>query len=259
MPTVYAMCANNCKYETYTREQIATILQQLIDGGSLAGIDPTLSPIVALVRETKSNADLSFWLGTEAEYNALDPAPDAALFMGRVGADGKIYFCTDDTTLQGWYDNIVQDAKTVVDEAIAASGITLDCVPLNGSLPMTGNLTYTDGENVYQYYGEHNPPPIMDLLWENASPTSAFSAQTISLDLSEYDLVYLVSGHSAEYSNWTICDLFPVGSSYCPTHVASASSVKARNLRCSNTGIIFENSKVDNNTVLIPQKIYGIK
>lgn len=32
----------------------------------------------------------------------------------------------------------------------------------------------------------------MDLLWENASPTSAFSPQTISLDLSKYQRCYLI-------------------------------------------------------------------
>lgn len=36
----------------------------------------------------------------------------------------------------------------------------------------------------------------LELLWENEDPTSSFAAQTISLDLSSYDAVYVFFGYT---------------------------------------------------------------
>lgn len=116
---VFGMCAANCKFPVYTKEQVLSILQQMIDGGSLAGVDPSQSPIVALLREEHKNNTLSFWVGSEAEYNALDPAPAAALVMGRIGADGKLYFCTDDTTLQAWQQEVMLACQKQTSETTA--------------------------------------------------------------------------------------------------------------------------------------------
>lgn len=117
MGTVYGFCGNNCRYPVYTQEQILSILQQAIESGSLQGINPDDSPVVALIREKRVNADVSMWVGTEAEYNEL--APGAALVMGRLGVDGTMYFCTDDSTLQAWHDTTVQNAAEAAAKAIA--------------------------------------------------------------------------------------------------------------------------------------------
>lgn len=116
---VYGYCGANCKYEVYSKEQMTAILQQLIDSGSLAGVDPTLSPVVKLIQEQHNSKQLSLWLGTEAEYNALDPQPAASLVMLRTDADGNLYLCTDDSTMQGWYDSIVSAAAEVAGTAIS--------------------------------------------------------------------------------------------------------------------------------------------
>ena len=118
MPTVYGLCNNNCRYPVYTQEQVLSILQQAIDAGNLQGINPDDSPVVALIRETNKNVNVSLWVGTESEYNTI--APGAGLVMGRIGADGKLYFCTNDTTLQDWYEKTVADAETAATNALTA-------------------------------------------------------------------------------------------------------------------------------------------
>ena len=48
-----------------------------------------------------------------------------------------------------------------------------------------------DVANEFKYLQDTSVAALeMDLLWENANPTSSFSAQTIELDLSEYTLYY---------------------------------------------------------------------
>lgn len=144
---VYGYCGANCKYEVYSKEQMTAILQQLIDSGSLAGVDPTLSPVVKLIQEQHNSKQLSLWLGTEAEYNALDPQPAASLVMLRTDADGNLYLCTDDSTMQGWYDSIVTAAAAaageVVQEArdiVAQANVTAD-VPLHFKINESGGVT----------------------------------------------------------------------------------------------------------------------
>ena len=96
--TVYGLCENNCRFPVYTREEVLSLLQQAINDGNLLNVDPTLAAIKKVL-DINGGADVVFWTGTEAEFNALDPAPDVARFIPRRGADGTIYICIDDTGL----------------------------------------------------------------------------------------------------------------------------------------------------------------
>lgn len=116
---VYGFCNANCKWEVPTTEQLYSILQQLMESGSLAGCDPALSPVVKLIQEQHGGKQLSLWMGTEAEFNALDPQPVASLVMLRTDANGQLYLCTDDSTLQGWYNKIILDSRAVIEETAA--------------------------------------------------------------------------------------------------------------------------------------------
>lgn len=116
MPEVFGYCNANCKHPVYTKEQTLSILQQMIDGGSLAGINPDDSPVVALLREEQNGKYISFWLGTEAEFNALEV--EAKTMMCRIGTDGKLYLCTDDTTFADYLDYSVKRLTEAADEVI---------------------------------------------------------------------------------------------------------------------------------------------
>ena len=112
------------------------------------------------------------------------------------------------------------------------------------------------------------------LLWTNASPTSEFAAQTISLTLSSYDAVEVICRYSTTSDSRTryICD---VGSSasidwfYYTVVAGKYMGVKSRNeVSASTTGVTFgacttkpgnSTDSTTTNGYIIPIKIYGIK
>lgn len=98
MPDVYAVCDNNCRYLVYTREQVLALLEQAIADGSLRNIDIDAAAVTK-IKDINGGADVKVWTGTEAEFNALDPAPTISRFIPRRGADGTVYICIDDTGL----------------------------------------------------------------------------------------------------------------------------------------------------------------
>ena len=120
----------------------------------------------------------------------------------------------------------------------------------------------------------------IDLLWENASPTSEFAAQTINLDLSGYDMVEIYSyGRTGQsgYSYGYNSDRFLIGEYGNIQNSAFIGSsidyilVESRPLNVTKTGITFEKGStlytnssthvngVTSNGSAVPYQIYGIK
>ena len=109
------------------------------------------------------------------------------------------------------------------------------------------------------------PSEYQKLLWTNPSPTSAFAAQTISLDLSNYDAV------DVEFRHWTDKDCRVTTRNYLnegegvgigtSTDAASSGNFR-RGFKMYTDGVQFwggvSNTSVDNNST-IPVRIWGIK
>lgn len=98
MPNVYGMCDNNCRYLVFTREQVLALLEQAIADGSLKNIDFEAAAVTKIA-DIHGGSDVKFWTGTEAEFNALSPAPSVSRFIPRRGIDGTVYICIDDSGL----------------------------------------------------------------------------------------------------------------------------------------------------------------
>lgn len=108
-------------------------------------------------------------------------------------------------------------------------------------------------------------------LWENASPSSQFAPQTISLDLSGYNLIVIEykRGYNLERTLFCIHNAIGNGVATDPqTNTDSQLLLTSRLLTASTTGITFnaanrqyagETKRTDNNGYLIPVRIYGIK
>lgn len=103
----------------------------------------------------------------------------------------------------------------------------------------------------------------MDLLWTNSSPTSSFSAQTISLDMSGYTsiLVYF-------YISTTINDLLPLlclpnGSTYRACFTNGINNRNGdRDVTVSTSSLVFGSgtyNSANSGSHVIPQKVYGIR
>ena len=108
------------------------------------------------------------------------------------------------------------------------------------------------------------PSEYKKLLWTNPSPTSAFSAQTISLDLSEYDDV------EVEFKVYPSEDVVNVASAgigevgVCSTVRTDTWLTQARTFTVSATGVAFSDCRLGSNASVynnhsVPLKIYGIK
>ena len=114
---------------------------------------------------------------------------------------------------------------------------------------------------------------IRKLLWTNASPTSNFAAQTVSLALSGYDAVEIVSRFTTSNIGQTV-DKCEVGSRvfvekfYNATSTSAHATIMHRQIDFGSDSVIFadakskvtdENKSTTKNSLLIPYKIYGIK
>jgi len=106
----------------------------------------------------------------------------------------------------------------------------------------------------------------IDLLWTNASVTSDFPPQTLSLGLSGYDMYIVLSRYNTETPN-TICAIGRVGTGVRLQTISGANSGTQGILRyidyVSSGGLkfydVFCNGAVNNDGYLVPHFIYGIK
>ena len=110
----------------------------------------------------------------------------------------------------------------------------------------------------------------MELLWENASPSSEFAAQTIEVDLSPYDMV-AVSFYrytTVPRENTAIIKVGENGSlNDSLTNTDKAPTISMRAFQTSATGVVFtvatyqdanQTTRTENNSFDIPTRIYGI-
>lgn len=103
----------------------------------------------------------------------------------------------------------------------------------------------------------------VDLLWSNASPTSSFSSQTVSIDLSSYKMVYVVFRFASAAFHipalTAIDDL-----TYRITSIGTAATYSGsyRTMTPTITGISFGAGTTNGSTSndhMIPEFIYGLK
>lgn len=92
----YVLCDDDCRYPGMTAEQILTAIQQAVAQGYVSDPD---SAVISKIKEINANGVAQIWVGTEDEFNALDPQPTINASVVRISTDGTMYICTDDTTL----------------------------------------------------------------------------------------------------------------------------------------------------------------
>lgn len=101
------------------------------------------------------------------------------------------------------------------------------------------------------------------LLWQNASPTSSFDPQTISIPLAEYDMYKILYAPSTGYSTREMSMEARAGSGCVLIGMwADTDSIFHRSVSSSTTGLSVANAyanKEKNNAYCIPLAVYGIK
>lgn len=80
----YCICDSNCKFETMTKEQILAAIAQAVETGSVGDCD---TGFVTTIKEKNGGRGVTFWVGTQAQYNAIASKEENCM-----------YIITDDTS-----------------------------------------------------------------------------------------------------------------------------------------------------------------
>ena len=150
------------------------------------------------------------------------------------------------------------------DDIIEGKANPINADTLNGQLPEY----YAKTSDLDNYAKVEDLGLKMDLLWENASPSSEFAAQTVSLDLEDYQYIYLQCYlHNENDDKPLVTTLLSFSDS--AFWIASPGYVtRVRRLSVTKTGITFEVGQkyatyaaaaTTANGAIIPYRIYGIK
>lgn len=141
--------------------------------------------------------------------------------------------------------------------ALAEQGIAADSERLGGHLP-----------EEFAKVGESGGI-AMDLLWENASPTSQFAAQTISLDGDGYQMYMIVSGASSDGAYDKVIFLRVgkgtrveyAGTSGGQYRVGQRTLASSSKTHIEYGGMLFNAGGAESlrNDLLVPIQIYGVK
>ena len=184
-----------------------------------------------------------------------------------------------------YYEQTVNTATNaeimrITDSRINTNSIILECTFADPSY-ITSNITWTSYDGYIAFTGtcvaattanvtigytsdDNFSDRLMTLLWENSSPTSSFAAQTIQLDLSDYDEIMISFAHYTDdmtqssyiimkNDNWHPCRVMK----------STYATDTYRNVKATNIGITFSagfNPQTNQNdtSCAIPLKIYGI-
>ena len=157
MAKYYVICDDDCRYEGMTREQIIAAIEQALEQGFVSDPDEA---VISKVREIRSNGAVQLWVGDEAEFNALDPAPDISRAFVRIGKNGVVYLCPDDDSAKAFEKHMgdTNNPHNVTIEQVlggrtlgvkhSAAGVKTDDRWVDGKAIYAKALTGNYGENI---------------------------------------------------------------------------------------------------------------
>lgn len=143
MAKYYVICDDDCRYESMTREQILSAIEQALEQGYVSDPD---SAVFSKIKEKRANGTTQIWVGTETEFNEIESVGEVGRAIVRMGSDGTMYFCTDDSLVE----NLVQHTQNqenphnvTVEQIFGANGFDHSLEEVN-----TG-FKWIDGKPIY--------------------------------------------------------------------------------------------------------------
>lgn len=106
----FVLCEDNCRFEAMTKEQIIAAIAEAT-GHTPQDVD---AAFITKIKEKNHNTALSFWVGTQAEYNAIETK-----------ASDCFYIITDDTTLEDLTAEINDQSERISELETPQKGIKL--------------------------------------------------------------------------------------------------------------------------------------
>lgn len=143
----YVICDDNCRFESMTKEQILTAIAQAVSTGEIQNVD---TGFVTTLKEQNASVGLKFWVGSQAEYNALDPKPSNT-------------FCiiTDDTTSED-IDTAIQNMQDEIGGMQAQVSTLNNYVMMLADRPEPNKVLF-DGEQIPIDSGSGSPLSVPGL------------------------------------------------------------------------------------------------
>lgn len=98
----FVLCEDNCRFEAMTKEQILAAITQAVEHGEIHDVD---TGFVTKIKEQNAGRELKFWVGTQAQYNAIETP-----------ATNVMYLITDpqaETEMQAQIDELREDVDAI--------------------------------------------------------------------------------------------------------------------------------------------------
>lgn len=74
----FVLDENNCLHESMTKEEILSAIVQAVEEGEIQDVD---TGFVTKIREINYNRKVEFWVGTQAEFNAIEAKQDNVFYL----------------------------------------------------------------------------------------------------------------------------------------------------------------------------------
>lgn len=74
----YVIGDDNCRYEGMTKEQTIAAIEQVISQGFISDVD---TGFITKIKEQNKQKDLTFWVGSQAEYNAIETKAENCFYV----------------------------------------------------------------------------------------------------------------------------------------------------------------------------------
>ncbi len=196
MPVViYGIDDGNNKIETMTKEQILDAIAQAQEGHSVFDYDDAF---ISKIKEINHGNQLRFWIGTQAEYNEIDPKENNLL-----------YIISDDNSKEEILEAVENLAESIsgVDAALANKQdvLTFDTAPTqNSTNPVTSGGIYT---------AINNAKVTRTQLWkwdgqQSTKMQTAGDSATLSQAASNFDYIEIVTDGDHHYFYSTSTSVF---------------------------------------------------
>lgn len=157
----YVLCDDNCRFPAMTAEQVLEAIAEA------TGATPTFvdDAFITKIQESNHEANLTFWKGTQTEFNELEVT--AAAYKVGIDSNGKLYFTP--YTADDLPDHASRHAAGGAD-AITPSSIGA----ANAPTFFSGTL-YADNWENKTYSFEDDYPSISYDIWISVAPSATES------------------------------------------------------------------------------------
>lgn len=144
----YVICDDNCRFPAMTKEQIIAAIEAAT--GHVPSEQDIDQAFITKIKELNKNAELQWWVGTEAQYNALSEKDVHTLYIitdvseyddfeARISAMEQ-----DLANYKQDVDDEIEDFEQTVEADVVAFKQT--CKLKGDFAVITGNITLTNGQ-----------------------------------------------------------------------------------------------------------------